>query len=268
MPPQLKIDKVFLISEQKKYSLDGGNCITVGLDTQTAFYQPTNFYTGQNIQILKNSNLNVVNAKFLLPLIKNTLSIFSWGGNGATLTRLKRSKLLLPINDAGEPDYEYMEKYIALREAKLIQQYLDHLTAAPPHFQIVPLNEKIWKPFFIEEIFDSIQRGKRLKTADHIEGKIPYVSSSAQNNGVDNFIGNDKKIRQFEDCLTIANSGSVGETFYHSYKFIASDHVTALSSSKLNQWSYLFIAPMLKRLQEKYSFNREINDFRIRKKFF
>ena len=83
------------------------------------------------------------------------------------------------------------------------------------------------------------------------------------NNGVDAFIGNDGHIRKYENCITLANRGSVGTAFYHCYEFIASDHVTALQSSKLNKYSYLFVATMVSRLQEKYSFNREINDLRI-----
>ena len=110
-----------------------------------------------------------------------------------------------------------------------------------------------------------IQRGKRLKTADHVTGDKPYVSSSARSNGVDNFIGNNKNVRRFEDCLTIANSGSVGKSFYHRYEFVASDHVTALSSSQLNKYHYLFLSAQLDKFSEKYSFNREINDERIRR---
>lgn len=130
---------------------------------------------------------------------------------------------------------------------------------------MLDLHDREWNEFYLRDIFPDIQRGKRLKTADHIQGNIPYVSSSAINNGVDAFIGNDGKVRKFEKCLTLANSGSVGKTFYHSYEFIASDHVTALQSQKLNKYSYLFIATIVQRLEEKYSFNREINDVRINK---
>ena len=125
---------------------------------------------------------------------------------------------------------------------------------------MLDLHDREWKEFYLRDIFPDIQRGKRLKTADHIQGSIPYVSSSAINNGVDAFIGNGGKVRKFEECLTLANSGSVGKTFYHSYEFIASDHVTSLKSDKLNKYSYLFIATIVQRLEEKYSFNREIND--------
>ena len=128
---------------------------------------------------------------------------------------------------------------------------------------MLQLNEREWAEFDIRAVFPEIRRGKRLKTADHIEGNIPYVSSSAMNNGVDAFIGNDGHIRKYENCITLANSGSVGTAFYHCYEFIASDHVTALQSSKLNKYRYLFVATMVSRLQGKYSFNREINDLRI-----
>lgn len=125
------------------------------------------------------------------------------------------------------------------------------------------LQELKWKAFDIHYIFPEIQRGKRLKTDDHIEGQMAYVSSSATNNGVDNFIGNVERVRIFNDCLTLANSGSVGTTFYHPYCFVASDHVTKLKNSNFNKYVYLFVATVANRLAEKYSFNREINDKRL-----
>ena len=93
----------------------------------------------------------------------------------------------------------------------------------------------------------------------------PYVSSSAFNNGVDNFISNKDNLRLFKKSLTLANSGSVGATFFHNYKFVASDHVTALELKEKNPYVYLFLATLIKRLESKYSFNREINDKRIQR---
>ena len=65
--------------------------------------------------------------------------------------------------------------------------------------------------------------------------------------------------------MTIANSGSVGSAFYHKYEFIASDHVTQLKRKGLDKYAYLFMIPLINRLSEKYSFNREINDDRIKR---
>lgn len=46
------------------------NTITIGLDTQTVFYQPYKFYTGQNIQILKHQKINKETAMFIISMLK------------------------------------------------------------------------------------------------------------------------------------------------------------------------------------------------------
>lgn len=127
------------------------------------------------------------------------------------------------------------------------------------------LNSVEWKEFYLNELFEDIQRGKRLTKSNFINGKIPYISSSAESNGVDSFIGNGKNVRVFNDCLTLANSGSVGSTFYHPYTFVASDHVTHLKNINFNKYIYLFLASIIKRLGNKYNFNREINDNRLKR---
>ena len=83
------------------------------------------------------------------------------------------------------------------------------------------------------------------------------------NNGVDNFIGNKTDVRIFSDCLTIANSGSVGASFYQPYNFVGSDHITHLKKENMNKYVYIFISTLTNRFSEKYNFNREINDKRI-----
>ena len=176
--------------------------------------------------------------------------------------RMKRQKILLPINSKGEPDYVFMEKYMRQKEECLFKQYEKQVSEV---CDVVPLHEKGWKEFKTTDIFNEIQRGRRLKKEDHQSGYMPYVSSSGINNGVDGFVNNKKDVRIFSDCLTLANSGSVGATFYQPSSFVASDHVTKLSNSNLNTYNYLFIASIVSRLSEKYSFNREINDTRLRK---
>ena len=94
---------------------------------------------------------------------------------------------------------------------------------------------------------------------------MPYVSSTAMNNGIDGYVSNKKKVRIFSNCLSLANSGSVGACFYHPYSFVASDHITKLENNKFNRHIYLFLSTIITRLGEKYSFNREINDARIKR---
>jgi hypothetical protein len=125
------------------------------------------------------------------------------------------------------------------------------------------VNSIEWHEFFLKDIFTDVQRGKRLTKANQVLGEMPYTSSTALSNGVDNFIGNNTGVRVFSNCLTVANSGSVGASFYQPYKFVASDHITHLKSPLFNSRHYLFIATQTNRLSGKYNFNREINDKRI-----
>ena len=93
--------------------LNDGNCLTIGLDTQTVFYQEESFYTGQNVHILRIKNANKYVYLFIATILKKKIKeMYSWGGNGATLGRLKQQELLLPIKPNGNLDLEYMEQYI------------------------------------------------------------------------------------------------------------------------------------------------------------
>lgn len=128
---------------------------------------------------------------------------------------------------------------------------------------VLDLNEKDWKEFFLTDIFPTIQRGKRLIAENQISGAMPYVSSSATSNGVSNYISNSENVRIFYNCLSLANSGSVGASFYEPFAYVASDHVTHLKNENFCSYDYLFIAALTNRLSQKYNFNREINDNRI-----
>lgn len=127
------------------------------------------------------------------------------------------------------------------------------------------LSDREWKDFAVPYVFQNIQRGKRLKKADHISGIIPYVSSTANNNGVDAYIEAIKGTRVFENCISLANSGSVGTAFYEPFAFVASDHVTSLKRENTSQYVYLFLTAVLEQQKSNFDFNREINDLRIKK---
>jgi hypothetical protein len=81
-----------------------GNAVTIGLDTQTVAYQPVAFYTSQNIQMLRYERLGVDSALVLSVLIKQQMSRFSWGGSEATLGRLQKTRIMVPVttDDGGE----------------------------------------------------------------------------------------------------------------------------------------------------------------------
>lgn len=141
---------------------------------------------------------------------------------------------------------------------------MPRLSELGEYVEIPALSEKSWSHFKMPEVFSTIQRGKRLKNADHIPGIMPYVSSTASNNGVDDYIEATPGTRVFGNCISLANSGSVGTAFYEPFEFVASDHVTALKSEGISQYGYLFMTAMIEKQGSNFNFNREINDARIR----
>lgn len=145
------------------------------------------------------------------------------------------------------------------------RQYLEGRLAQLAYQDILGLDEVEWGPFYVADIFEEIERGKRLKKADHKHGNVPYASSTAMNNGIDGFIEATAGTRVFGNCISLANSGSVGSAFYEPFDFVASDHVTHLKTNGFSEWVYLFLATTVRKQSVNFNFNREINDARIKK---
>lgn len=114
------------------------------------------------------------------------------------------------------------------------------------------LNLSEWKTFKYTDIF-KIKKGKRLTKKDQSDGDIPYVSSSALNNGIDNKIGNGSTD---ENCISFACYGSIGEVFYQDEKVWVSDNANVfyLKNKKLNPYIAMFIVTLLRLEQFRFSY--------------
>ncbi len=115
---------MFITNQSERYHIDKGNVITIGLDTQTVFYQSAPFYTGQNIQIISHNKLNRYNAMFIIVAIRNLVEKFSWGSYGATLTRLRKSRIYLPSTDDDKIDFDFMSSFMKEIEQDILSKTL------------------------------------------------------------------------------------------------------------------------------------------------
>ena len=119
---------MFVSTKNNMGLLDESGTISIGLDTQTAFYQPSQYLTGQNIHVVSGEHLTEGVAHFVVTLLRIQLrSNFNWGGNGATLGRMKHLKLILPVDDEKNPDWDFMERYTQNVMATKYRQYLDYI---------------------------------------------------------------------------------------------------------------------------------------------
>ena len=229
-------------------------------------YQLNDFIATDHVEKImgKTGKINKYIGLFLKTAIdKSKLGKYSYGYKFSQ-KRIIRQKIKLPIDNNGNPNWQFMEDYIRQEMKEQSQKIVDYYEnkLLKLGFNLLDL-EVEWKEFFFTDIFKEVKRGKRLTKANQKEGDIPYVSSTALNNGIDNFISNNKGVRRYKNNLSIANSGSVGSCFYHKYEYIASDHITTLTCKNADENIYKFMSTIIKRLESKYSFNREINDTRI-----
>lgn len=100
--------------------------ITIGNETAEPFVQNYPFFTGTKVNILKSkieiSKYSLTFISICLKMHKNKYS-YSFTINS---TRLKRQKIMLPINHNHEPDYEYMENYMKQMELRKLKQYIEY----------------------------------------------------------------------------------------------------------------------------------------------
>lgn len=249
-------------------TLESG-CLSVNRNGSVGycFYHPYQALYGNDTRKLRPKKNNRYISLFISMCITKQREKYGYGYKMGT-GRLKRQRILLPVDTNNNPNWAFMEAYMKQKEQQILKPTIEKLCKRLIINNILGGGKSLcsnWKAFYFTEVFTEIQRGKRLKKADHKDGQTPYVSSTSLNNGIDGFIGNDGSVRRFNNCLTLANSGSVGCAFYHQYTFVASDHVTKLKRDGLDKYAYLFMIPIINRLSEKYSFNREINDERIKR---
>lgn len=220
--------------------INKGNVIIIGLDTQTVFYQEADFYTGQNVQILYNEFLNKNVAMFLIPIIKKQLEVLNWGGNGATLGRLKKKRVSLPITDFGFPDWNFMEEYVQIKLNKIKNNY------QPPKQHVITdfreLDEVEWGEYLVSDYFDIIKSKIDHKTP------LPYISAKKEYNGFKSW---ELSPKNFYPRNTISwnkiGDGGAGLAYFHPYDYSMDDIncISIKSKDELEKYCNLFIVRML-----------------------
>lgn len=79
-----------------------------------AFYQKEAFFASEKIAVLelKNKELNPYLAMFLVTVIRKESSRYNYGYKWSIDTRMKKTRIKLPTDSSGNPDWQFMEDYI------------------------------------------------------------------------------------------------------------------------------------------------------------
>lgn len=211
---------------------------------------------------IKNRELNSNLAQFIIVCLKNSLPKVSYGNQLSSKDLLTKS-ILLPVDKNGTPDWTFMEEYVQVKSNQINNTY-----QLPRQHEITDfrnLDEVEWDEYFIDEIID-VKSGVRLTKDEQEKGRIPFIGSSNNHNGVTEFISNTNSSTS-SNILGVNYNGSVGYAFYHPYKATFSDDVKRLSfkNGKNNQYTLLFLKHIIERQAKKYAYGYKFNGQRMKR---
>ena len=134
--------------------------------------------------------------------------------------------------------------------------------------KIQPLSEKIWRPFFVGDLFKlETGKSKGLNHLEEDEQGIPYLGATNRNNGVLTFVRPVENLIQRGNCIAFIRNGegSVGYSVYKREDFIATSDITCGYADFLNEYVGLFITTVADKVRGKYNFNYKRSDTRLRR---
>lgn len=119
----------------------------------------------------------------------------------------------------------------------------------------IDFSDRRWEWFELQKLF-KLKKGKRLTADNFISGDTPFIGAIDNNNGYREFIG--QRPIHYGNTITVNYNGSVGEAFYQTDPFWASDDVNVLYPKfNMNVFSALFICTIIKQEKYRYSFGRK-----------
>ena len=249
-----------------------GNSITCSdttLGADTMYYQEKDFIGYSHIQhfVPKIEKFNKRIAQFIISSCRVATTKKYDYGNKFNRDNMNATVIQLPIID-GKIDFEFIEKFVAELEAQRVAEleaqrvaeleaYLtstglkDYTLTKEEEDTINNYNKLEWNTFNLEELFGKSTRGKRLKSADRIQGDLPFVTAGEENEGVSAFIGNKVQIFQ-ENTTTIDMFGSAK---YRNYKYGGDDHVAIVHTEKLSVYSAIFVTTAIHKASHNGQFD-------------
>lgn len=223
--------------------------ITWGAENASFFYQKEPFYSGRDIYYIDTRELSMRACLFLSSCLKTISDKYPYN-YGLFPKLLEKEVIKLPATPSGEPDWNYMDSYMA-QIMKESEACLENLRLADQKKTAIDVSK--WENFEIGTLF-KIVKGTRLTKANMREGSNRFIGSSAMNNGLTALIANDEKLHP-ANTLTVCYNGSVGETFYQDEPFWASDDVNVLYPKfSMTKNIGLFIAPLIRFAGQRYAF--------------
>lgn len=211
--------------------------VALGGSVLSSFVQKDPFYTAFHIMVLEPKyDMSFQEKLFYCMCIQNNAYRYSYGRQ-ANKT----------LKDIEIPDS--------------VPEWVNRTPIAPittQNIKPVFLRQQRWLEYRMGDLFRFV-KGRRLTKADMIPGNINYLGAISENNGVRQHIQVEMKDLSAPNCITVNYNGSVGEAFYQSEPFWASDDVNILYANgwQMNKYNALFIVTVIKANRYRFSYGRK-----------
>lgn len=246
-----------------------GNCLAVTNNGSVGniYFQNHTFTCSHDVTplYLKVGKLNKYIAHFLATMLKKTAESFEYAKKWRP-ERMRSSKIMLPIDSKGNPNWQFMEDYIKqemkVQSSKVASYYKNKLMKLG--FELLDYNVE-WKEFKVKDLFE-VKPVKGKSITHYKVGKIPYITTSSVDNGLNNFIDTEENI-SLKNCISIDPIG--GKSFFHEYDFVgrggAGSAINLLYNNSLDKYSGLFICKLLESSSiSKASYGIQLNGNRLK----
>ena len=242
--------------------------VALGGTIGACFVQNKPFYTSQNVDVLIPLKCYVSKMTWNVKQFIASCIFYESQNNYLTFVRelnkhIKRDFVIkLPVTSSGQPDWQYMDTYIAKLTA-LAHKNVISLKQAKA--KSAKLNIDQWGEFKISDILSRIPVKKTsykpvkktsykatdlVKEADSIN-TIPLVAAGVNNQGVTGYAPIDN-LTILQNCLTVsANGANSGTVFYQNRRFSILQDAYALElidKTYRIDTVYIYLASLLTKL--------------------
>ena len=227
---------------------NSANTISVagGGSVLATFFQQEPYYSGRDIYILiPKKHLSEVEMIFYCYCIRKNKYRYNYGRQANKTLK----DILIPEVIPVEWQNLSFEKVNSLNEEPLLKADLK-------------LNKEDWKKFSLEDLFEitGSKTTPLLELEEYGNGKYPFVTTQATNNGVEGFYD----FHTEKGNVLVVDSAVIGYCSYQPFDFSASDHVEKLIPKfEMDKYIGIFLATVLNREQYRYNYGRKASQNRL-----
>jgi Type I restriction modification DNA specificity domain len=243
------VSKVDRFNEVQPFQ-PGQITVALGGSILSSFVQISQFYTGQNIKILKpKTHMSFETLVYYALCIEKNKFRYSSHGREANVT----------LDSLLVPDMEDLNNVSTVNIEKIVNE------VQKPKIELnYELQNSKYRDFFISEIFDvsGTKTTSIHKLKEYGKGEYPYITTSSKACGINGFFN---FYTEESHVLTIESAVN-GVCYYQDKKFSASDHVEKLTPKfQVSKEFMIYISVLVNRQNFRFNYGRKANQERIKK---